>query len=47
MRIVVLNGSPKGALSVTMQHVRYLETVFPEHGFVPIHVAARVGDLVK
>ena len=32
MKIVVLNGSPKGEMSVTMQYVEYLERRFPEHG---------------
>ena len=30
MKIVVLNGSPKGDISVTMQYVAYLKKKFPE-----------------
>ena len=31
MRILVLNGSPKGATSVTMQYVQYIQKMFPQH----------------
>jgi hypothetical protein len=31
MKIIVLNGSPKGELSVTMQYVHYLQKVFPDN----------------
>jgi NAD(P)H-dependent FMN reductase len=33
MKIVVLNGSPKGMTSVTMQYVRFLQKGFPQHAF--------------
>ncbi len=33
MDISVLNGSPKGKNSVTMQYVQYLQKVLPEHRF--------------
>ncbi len=39
MKIVVLNGSPKGDVSVTRQYVLHLEKVFPQHRFVVLHVA--------
>jgi multimeric flavodoxin WrbA len=47
MRIVVLNGSPKGATSITMQHATWLAGEFPEHRFVVLHVARRVERLAK
>ena len=34
MKICVLNGSPKGRDSVTIQYVRFLELAFPEHTFL-------------
>jgi multimeric flavodoxin WrbA len=34
MKICVLNGSPKGRDSVTMQYVRFLECAFYNHSFV-------------
>lgn len=30
MHIIVLNGSPKGELSITLQYVRYLEKKFTQ-----------------
>ena len=33
MKIIVLNGSPKGELSVTMQYVAYLAKLYPQHEF--------------
>ena len=41
MKIIVLNGSPKGEMSVTMQYVRYLETASPQHAFPELHIAQR------
>lgn len=38
MKIVVLNGSPKGISSVTMQYVLYLSKRFPQHYFSILHV---------
>ena len=32
MKILVLNGSPKGSNSITLQTVLYLEKKFPEIG---------------
>ena len=47
MKIVVLNGSPKGEASVTRQYVLSLEKTFPEHQFVVLPVAQQVGKLEK
>lgn len=47
MNIAVLNGSPKGPLSVTMQYVRYLEQRFPQHRFEILDVARRIGRIVR
>ena len=33
MKILVLNGSPKGQYSVTVQTAKYLEKKYPEHIF--------------
>lgn len=38
MKIAVLNGSPKGMTSVTMQYVLFLEKKFPQHEFGILHV---------
>lgn len=47
MKIVVLNGSPKGEVSVTRQYIVYLENAFPEHQFVVLPVAQRIRQLEK
>jgi multimeric flavodoxin WrbA len=45
VKITVLNGSPKGDLSVTMQSVAYLAKIYPEHEFNVQHVAQRLRRL--
>ena len=47
MNILVLNGSPKGENSITLQTVRYLEKKFPEHAFDVLHVGQRIKALEK
>ena len=47
MKILVFNGSPKGANSVTLQTVRYLAKKFPEHVFEAIHIGQRIKALEK
>lgn len=45
MKITVLNGSPKGELSVTMQYVAYLAKLYPQHEFNILHIAQRLRKL--
>ena len=47
MQVAVINGSPKGEYSVTLQTVRYLERVFPEDTFTCLHVGQRIRALEK
>ncbi|MFH1135018.1 MAG: NAD(P)H-dependent oxidoreductase [Pseudomonadota bacterium] len=47
MNIVVLNGSPKGGNSVTMQSVRFLQNRFPDHEFTILNVSERIGKLER
>lgn len=47
MKIAVLNGSPKGQTSVTMQYVHFLEHRFPEAEFKFFDVALKVKKLEK
>ena len=47
MNILVLNGSPKGEYSVTLQTIRYLEILHPEHTFEVLHVGQRIKALEK
>jgi NAD(P)H-dependent FMN reductase len=47
MNIVVLNGSPKGELSVTLQYVRYAAKKFPAHSFQFFSIAQSIRKLEK
>ena len=47
MKIIVLNGSPKGPVSVTMQYVGYIASRHPEHELKVLHVAQRIHGLEK
>jgi len=44
MKIAVLNGSPKGEVSVTVQYVKFIQKKFPQHEFKLINVA---HDIIK
>ena len=33
MKVLIINGSPRGRFSVTLQSCLYLEQTFPEHEF--------------
>ncbi len=39
MNIIVLNGSPKGDLSATLQYVHYIAKKYPQHKFSTLHIA--------
>ncbi len=47
MNIVVLNGSPKGELSVTLQYVRYAARKMPQHSFTIFPVAQTIRKIEK
>lgn len=47
MNILVLNGSPKGEYSITLQTIRYLECLHPEHSFLVLPVGSRIKALEK
>jgi len=47
MKILVLNGSPKGQYSITLQTVRYLAKRYPSHTFTELHVGQRIRALEK
>ena len=47
MKIVVLNGSPKGDVSVTMQYIHYIQKKFPQHELKIINVAQRIKKLER
>ena len=45
MKIAVLNGSPKGEISVTLQYVHFLQQRFPETEFKIFDVALKIKKL--
>ena len=47
MKLLVINGSPKGKNSITLQTVLYLQKLFPQHTFTVLHAGARVKALEK
>jgi multimeric flavodoxin WrbA len=47
MKIAVLNGSPKGETSVTMQYVRYIQKVFPQHDLQIINISQRISKIER
>ena len=47
MKILILNGSPKGKYSITLQTTRYLEKVYPKHRFEVLNVGQKTKSLEK
>ena len=47
MKIVVLNGSPKGDISVTMQYVAYIRKKFPENDYEILNIAHEIRKIEK
>lgn len=47
MNILVINGSPKGDNSITLQTVLYLEKLHTEHSFHILNVGAKIKSLEK
>ena len=47
MKILVINGSPKGQYSITLQTINYLREVFAEHEFEILNAGARIKALEK
>ena len=47
MKIAVINGSPKGKYSVTLQTTRYLEKKYPEHEFSVLNAGQQIKSLEK
>jgi len=47
MKITVLNGSPKGHLSVTMQYVNFIQKKFPHHELKIFNIASTIKKIEK
>lgn len=43
MKVLVVNGSPKGKNSITFQTIRFLQKKFPKEEFKTLHVGAQIG----
>ncbi len=47
MNIAVINGSPKGKYSITLQTVLYLARKYPEHTFSVLHAGQKIKALER
>ena len=47
MKFCVINGSPKGKYSVTLQSIKYLEKLYDEHQFEVVNVAQTIKAVEK
>ena len=47
MKILVINGSPKGKYSITLQTLNYLQLLHPEHEFDVLHAGQSIKALEK
>ena len=47
MKIAVINGSPKGKYSITLQTVLYLQRKYPEHTFEVLYAGQKIKALEK
>ncbi len=47
MKIIVLNGSPKGDISVTMQYVQFIQKKFPQHELKTLNISQRIQAIEK
>lgn len=45
MKIIVLNGSPKGDMSVTLQYVHFIRKKFPQHEWKIFNVAQQIRGM--
>ncbi|MHC1724402.1 MAG: NAD(P)H-dependent oxidoreductase [Aminipila sp.] len=47
MKIIVLNGSPKGEDSITLQYVAYIQKQFPQNDFRIVHVSQQIKRIER
>ena len=47
MKITILNGSPKGERSITLQYAYFIQKKFPEHEMKVFHVAQQIKKLER
>ncbi len=47
MNILILNGSPSGENSITLQTMHYIRKHFPEHSYTILHVGQKIRAMEK
>ena len=47
MKIIILNGSPKGEYSITLQYVHFIQKKFPQHELRIFHISQHIKKLEK
>lgn len=47
MKVAVLNGSPKGDVSVTIQYIRFIQKKFPQHEFKILNISHDISRIEK
>ncbi len=47
MNILIINGSPKGKYSVTLQTLNYLALKYPEHDYKVLHAGQQIKKLTR
>jgi len=47
MKIIILNGSPKGKHSITLQYTRYIKKMFPQNDFRIFHISESIKRIKK
>lgn len=47
MKILVLNGSPKGKVSVTIQYIHHIQQRFPEHEIDLVNISQKIIKIEK
>ena len=47
MKILVINGSPKGKYSITLQTFKYLEKLYPKHEFSVLDAGQKIKAFEK
>ena len=47
LKVIVLSGSPKGDLSVTLQYVNFIAKKFPQHSYQTYHVGEQIQKVAR
>ena len=47
MNVLIINGSPKGAGSITLQTCLYIQKHFPEHHYEVLHVGQKIAQFER